>query len=202
MMIKALIFDLGGVIVPLDFARGYATIASLCPYSAEEISRRIEQTGLMEPFEMGKVPPREFARKISQVLELRVSFEEFCEIWGSIFPPHTLIPESMLEALRGCCRLLLLSNTNAIHFPLARRKYALLRHFDDSVLSYELGVMKPSPEIYREAVARAGCRAGECFFTDDVAENVEAAKREGLNGAQFLSADQLREELRRWAIVV
>jgi len=200
--IKAIIFDLGGVIVPLDFARAYAAIAPLARLGPEEIRRRIAATGLVEPFEMGRVAPEEFARRISQALGLELSFEEFTEIWSGIFPDGVLIPEEMIERLSAGHRLLVLSNTNAIHFPRVRRKYPLLRHFRDFVLSYEVGALKPSPEIYRAAVARAGCRPGECFFVDDVAENVEAARREGLDGEQFLSAERLREDLRRRGVQV
>jgi putative hydrolase of the HAD superfamily len=195
-MIKTVIFDLGGVIVPLDFRRGYEALQGLSPYRAEEIPARIAATGLVPRLEKGLIEPEEFAARISEALDLGVSFEEFCRIWSAIFPPHTLIPESLLESLRGRHRLLLLSNTNAIHFPFIRNHYPLLRHFDDFVLSYQVGAMKPAPEIYREAVARSGCAPRECFFIDDVAENVEAARREGLDAARFVSYEQLRDELR------
>lgn len=195
-MTKTVIFDLGGVIVPLDFRRGYAALEGLSPYRAEEIPARIAATGLVPQLERGLVEPKEFAARVSEALDLAVTFEEFCRLWSAIFPPHTLIPESLLEGLRGRHRLLLLSNTNAIHFPYIREHYPLLRHFDDFVLSYEVGAMKPAPEIYRAAIARSGCAPGECFFVDDVAENVDAAKREGLDAARFVCYEQLREELR------
>jgi HAD superfamily hydrolase (TIGR01509 family) len=56
--------------------------------------------------------------------------------------------------------------------------------------------MKPAPAIYREAVTRAGCAAGECFFTDDIEAYVEAARREGIDAVQFLSLEQLETEMR------
>ena len=201
-MIKTIIFDLGGVIVPLDFRRGYAAIEPLCRCPAEEIAKRIGSTDLMYRFEIGQVEPEEFVLGMCKLLDLELDFEQFCEVWGAIFPPHTLIPESLLEALRGKHRLLLLSNTNAIHFPYIRENYPLLRHFDHFVLSYEVGVLKPAPEIYREAIARAGCRAEECFFTDDVEDNVEAARREGIDAAQFISCEQLKKDLKEREIEV
>jgi putative hydrolase of the HAD superfamily len=117
-------------------------------------------------------------------------------LWGRIFLPETLIPESLFESLRQRHRLLLLSNTNAMHFRMAQERYPLLRHFDGYVLSYEVGSLKPSPEIYREAIARAGCRPQECFFTDDIPANVEAARKEGMQAVQFQSFDQLQADLR------
>jgi FMN phosphatase YigB (HAD superfamily) len=201
-MTKTVIFDLGGVIVPLDFRRGYAALEGICPYRAEEIPSRIAATGLVPELEKGLVPPEEFAGRVSDALGMRVNFEEFCDLWSTIFPPHTLIPESLLEGLRGRYRLLLLSNTNAIHFPFIEKHYPLLRHFDEFVLSYEVGAMKPAPEMYRAAIARSECAPEECFFTDDVLDNIEAARREGIDAAQFVSYERLQEDLRARRIEV
>src|SRR6185437_8830122 len=98
----------------------------------------------------------------------------------SIFLPHTLIPEAMLEGLARNRRLVLLSNTNAIHFEMIRENYPLLRHFHAYVLSYEVGAMKPLPLIYQRAIAAAGCLPEECFFTDDIPDYVEAARAQGI----------------------
>ena len=146
-------------------------------------------------FETGLVEPREFVEQLSGILDIRVTYEEFCEIWSCIFLPHTLVPESILEGLRRRYRLLVLSNTNALHFAMVRQSYPILRHFDDFVLSYEVKAMKPAPAIYREAIARAQCRAEECFYTDDIAEYVEGARKEGIDAVQFVSGEQLERDL-------
>ena len=80
-------------------------------------------------FEEGKLDPRTFVKEISSVLELNATYEEFCDIWSSIFLPDTLIQEDFLLALRERYRLLLLSNTNAIHYEMVRQAYPLLQHF-------------------------------------------------------------------------
>jgi putative hydrolase of the HAD superfamily len=189
---RTIIFDLGQVIVPFDFQRGYAAIAAECVHPPEEIRRRLRETGLVLPFEEGKVAPGEFVRRVTEALDLQVSYERFCEMWSSIFLPETLIPEAMVASLHDRYRLLLLSNTNVIHF---------MRHFDHCVLSYEVGAMKPAPEIYREAVAKAGCSPGEIFFTDDIAMNVEAAREHGIDAVQFQSLPQLEDDMRSRGIV-
>ncbi len=194
--ISTVIFDLGGVIVPLDFPRGYAALGRLSACGPEEMRERIAATGLVERLERGQVQPEAFARVICRSLGIDVAFEEFCELWGSIFPPETLVAEDLLESIAGQCRLLLLSNTNGIHFPYIQRNYGLLRHFHDFVLSYRVGVMKPAPEIYVEALKRAGCPPGECFFTDDLESNVAAARELGLAAVRFENEAQIREDLR------
>ena len=195
-MIKAVIFDLGRTLIPFDFARGYAAMAGLCRYDPREIRGRLAGTNLVERFETGLIEPHAFVDEFSRILEVKVDYPEFCRIWSSIFLPETLVPESMVQGLRRSYKLLLLSNTNAIHFEMIRESYPLLRHFDSFVLSYEVGAMKPAPKIYWEAIARAGCGPEECFYTDDIAEYVAAAKNEGMDAVQFVSCEQLEHELR------
>jgi len=196
-LIKAVIFDLGRVIVPFDFARGYSRISALTGLPQSEIPERIRPSGLVERLESGTIEPRDFFRQLSEVLGLKCSYREFCEIWSSIFLPATLISEEMLAKIAARYRLVLLSNTNAIHFDMIRANYPHLRHFHALVLSHEAGAMKPSPRIYEQAVTAAGCRPEECFFTDDVAEYVEGARRCGIDAVQFESVEQIERELRR-----
>ena len=196
-MIKAVIFDLGRVIVPFDFMRGYARIAELTGIPAEEVSGRIRPTGLVDRLESGQIEPRPFVQELSAALGLTCTYDEFCEIWSSIFLPHTLVPDSLLEAIAKRYRLVLLSNTNAIHFAMLRENYPILRHFHALVLSHEVGAMKPSPLIYQRAVEAAGCRPEECFFTDDIPEYVEGARKYGIDAVQFQSAEQIEAELRK-----
>jgi putative hydrolase of the HAD superfamily len=200
-MIKTVIFDLGRVIVPFDFRRGYLQLEALCGIPAAEIPKRIAPTGLVQLFESGQIEAKPFVAQLAAHLGLDISYQRFCEIWMSIFLPDTLIPEDLLETIAKTHRLVLLSNTNSIHFEGIRAQYPLLRHFHGFVLSYQVGAMKPSPAIYRKAIEVAKCAPNECFFTDDIAEYVEGAKRMGIDAVQFESAAQIREELRRRGVV-
>jgi FMN phosphatase YigB (HAD superfamily) len=195
-VIKTIFFDLGNVIIPFDFKRAYGRLQPLCNYPATEIPQRMRGTDLVSRFESGLIGPEQFVKEFSAVLELRINYDEFCDMWTSVFLPEPLIEESLLENLRRRYRLMILSNTNPIHFHMIRENYPLLGHFDHCVLSYEVGALKPSEEIFRAAVVHAGCAASECFFTDDLAVNVEAARRYGLDAVQFQSAAQLEEELK------
>ena len=196
-LIKAVIFDLGRVIVPFDFSRGYTRLSPLCGIPAGEISGRIAPTGLVQRFESGAIEPRDFVRELSKHLNLNTTYENFCEIWSSIFLPETLIPEAMLDGIARNYRLVLLSNTNAIHFEMIRENYPLLRHFHSYVLSYEVGAMKPLPLIYQRAIEAARCLPEECFFTDDMPEFVKGAISQGIDAVQFESAAQIEAEGRK-----
>ena len=194
-MYKAIIFDLGKVLIHFDFKRGYHALEGLCPYPAADIPQRIAPTGLVERFETGLIESRDFVRELSGILDLHLDYEQFCGIWSCIFT-HTLIPDSLLEGLAARYRLLLLSNTNALHFEMIRQTYPLLRHFHELVLSYEVKAMKPHPAIYEAVLQRAGCLPEECFYTDDIPDYVEGARRMGIDAVRFESAAQIEQELR------
>jgi glucose-1-phosphatase len=197
---KALIFDLGKVLIPFDFQRGYRALEAFCPYPAVEIRRRIAASGLVRPFETGLIEAQDFFAQLSKTLDLSSDYSAFCRAWSSIFYGQ-LIPDQMLEALAVRYRLVLLSNTNIIHFEMVRDAYPLLRHFHELVLSYEVRSMKPDARIYQAAIERARCRPEECFYTDDIAENVEGGLREGLDAVLFVTPEQIQQEMNRRGIV-
>lgn len=191
---KALIFDLGKVLIPFDFQRGYRALEQFCPHPAAEIRRRIIASGLVPPFETGLIEPRDFVARLTEALDLTMDYSGFCRAWGSIFYGQ-LIPDRVLESLAARYRLVLLSNTNAIHFEMVRETYPLLRYFHELVLSYEVRSMKPDSRIYHAAIERAGCKAEECFYTDDITENVAAGLREGMDSVQFETPEKLEREM-------
>lgn len=195
-MPKALIFDLGNVILGFDFTRTYEALARQCNFAPEQMTDRLRLTGLVHRYESGKISSQAFFREMVELLQLDgLSFENFRQIWFSIFDRETLCPESFFQHLAANYRLILLSNTNELHFDLIRERFPLLGHFHHLVLSYQVGAMKPEPLIYQEAIRLAGCKPEECFYTDDVQDYVDAGKRAGLDAVQFLSYQQIRAEL-------
>ena len=195
-MIRAVLFDLGNVIIPVDFRRCHEALAQVCSHPPERVPKILGKSGLPQRFEQGEISAEDFVAETCRLLDMTISYEDFWELWTRIFLPETLLPESLFEGLRSNYRVVLLSNTNPIHFEMAKQQYPHLRHFDDYVLSYKVGAMKPAPKIYQEAIARAGCNPEECLFTDDLAVNVEAARREGMDAVLFESSSQLEDELR------
>jgi len=197
---RAILFDLGKVLVHFDFQLGYQALEGRCPYPAAEIRRRLAATGLIDRFETGLVEPHDFVSRIGEALNFNLTYDEFCNVWSCIFR-HTLVPEEMLEGLAARYRLVLLSNTNFIHFESIRRNYRFLRHFHALTLSYQVKAMKPQPAIYHAALELAGCRPEECFYTDDIAEYVAAARSLGIDAVQFESIGQLQREMSARGIV-
>ncbi len=195
-MPKALIFDLGGVIVPLDFPRAYRALEAVCGIPAEEIPKKFGTTDLVKRFETGQMTAEEFTAELGRLFDINISHAEFCNLWSALFPAHSLLPEELFEALAKQYRLVLLSNTNVIHFDEIRSRYPQLNHFHEYVLSYKVGAAKPSSRIYQAAIAAAQCAAEDCFFTDDIPVYVEGARKQGIDAVQFLNYEQLQLELR------
>lgn len=201
-MIKTLIFDLGRVLVDFDFSLGCEALARRTHRPAADILAVVQSSGLAPQLEAGQLSAEEFVARMTGLLGVTVSYEDFAQDWCAIFLPGTLIPERWVRQLRTRHRTLLLSNTNAIHFAMLRRTYPILDHFDAYVLSHEVKAMKPDPRIYAAAVEAAGCAPEECFFTDDMPGYVEGARRAGLDAVQFTGADRLRADLAARGIVI
>ncbi|MBL8239253.1 MAG: HAD family phosphatase [Bryobacterales bacterium] len=200
--LKTIIFDLGNVIIPFDFRRGYAALEPLVNLPAAEIPERIRATGLVPELESGRIEPHAFVAAINSALETDISYEKFREIWSSIFLPDTLIPASLVETLKSNYRMVVLSNTNAIHFEMVWEVYPILRLFDELVLSHEVKAMKPEPAIYAAAIAAARAEPHECFFTDDIPAYVEGARAAGIQAEQFLGYEKLLGDLRARGVAV
>jgi putative hydrolase of the HAD superfamily len=196
-MIKAILFDLGRVIVHFDFERLYAHIEKRHGIPASSIADRVRPTRLYNRFESGSIGTADFIRELLEVVGFDCTDEEFAELWYSIFLPEALLPESLLAGLAKKYRMVLVSNTNPLHFPMLRANYPHLRHFHEYVLSYQVGAMKPLPLIYQRAIAAAGCQPHECFFTDDMPEFVAGAREHGIDAVQFESAAQTEIELHK-----
>jgi len=193
---KALLFDLGKVLVPFDFMHAYEAMNTLSGLQVSEIRSRLAATTLFRDFETGLIEPEPFAAEVMRLVGFECDLPTFAGIWTSIFSKETLIPESAIAGLRKHYRLLIVSNTNVLHFEMLWREYPIFRHFDDFVLSYKVHAMKPAPAFYEAALQMARCAPSECVFIDDLLENVEAARKAGFDGIHFQSYVQLTEEFR------
>jgi putative hydrolase of the HAD superfamily len=194
---KALLFDLGRVLIPFEFNRAYRAMETLTGMETRQIRESLASTNLFRAFETGLMGTEEFAAAVMGVLGFRCDLPEFSQIWNSIFLPETLIPESTIRDLASRYRLIVVSNTNQLHFEMLESTYPIFQHFFGFILSYQVKAMKPDPAFYAAALEMAECLPGECVFIDDLPENVEGAKKAGFEGIVFESFAQLSEEFRR-----
>jgi len=194
-MIEVLYFDLGKVIIDFDHLRAAEELLKVTPLSLNEAMAVLSDGELVSEYETGQLSSEEHYRKVCRRLQMDISIEKFRELWGSMFLPEPLLSESFLQDLKKRYRLMLLSNTNEIHFDFVIQHYPILGMIEERLLSYQAGCMKPEARIFELAIEKAGVAAENIFFTDDRPENIEAAQRAGIQALVFQSETQLKREM-------
>lgn len=195
-MIRSVISDLGQVILWFDNKIFYRKIAAACSCPEEKV-RDIahRQAEMIELFDTGRMTPRQFYARAIRELEIAISYEDFFSAYRDVFWLNRPVLE-LYQKLKGKCRLVLLSNTDVVRFSFIKEKFPDIFVFDRYVLSFEVGVMKPDPRIYEEALKRAEAPASSCVFVDDIEENIRAAAELGLQTIHYRPDTDLERELR------
>jgi len=191
--VKTLILDLGNVLMFHDNTLLYRRLGELGGLGAEAVEQLVS-SGIWERLHRDRLDAEEIQREVCGALGIQLGPEEFAAVWSSHFTPNEAILP-IVESLVGRVKLVLLSNTNALHTEYLRQHLPLLDKFDHLLLSHELGCAKPDPLIYLEALRRTGAKPFEAAFFDDVPEYVEAARRLGIVGHVYRSVDEFAHQL-------
>ena len=197
--IDAIIFDLGGVLVNVDEARALERFAARTRRPAAEISDYVRRTPYVTEFALGKLTRRQFYRVLAKDLKFDGGFEEFAQIWSEIFSPIEPMV-ALAEGLKTRLPRVILSNTNPLHIDYIIQHYPWFNDFAAQVLSYEVGLLKPDAAIYELTLRQCGLEAARAVFIDDLAANVEGARRVGIQGIQYQNVDQVRAELTKLGV--
>ena len=196
-MIKCVISDLGKVIITFDNSIFFRKMSEKGPHTQEQMARIVkENSGFLRDFDTGKISPQEFYKEASHKLQLTSDFESFFSAYNDVFGPNPDVAQTLMK-LETKYRLILLSNTDVKHFGFIKRKFPELFFFDEYVLSYEVGWMKPDPQIYQIALKRAKAKPEECVFIDDIEANIEAALKMGIQTILFTPQTDLEAALRQ-----
>ncbi len=195
-MIKTVIFDLGNVIVSFDHNKISKRLEAVCEHASDEIFGKAVVGALAHEYNLGKISTAEFFAAVDRELDLRIGYEDFYAAWNCTFLPAPIIPERLIETLSESYKLLILSDTNEMHFDFIRENFPILNHFNDFIVSHKVNAVKPSAEIFQKAVETAQCLPEESLFIDDIAANVEGARKFGIDALQFISVGQLTEDLK------
>jgi len=199
--IRFVYFDLGNVLASFDVQRACENVARRWAVDPGDVRRVIWDSGLQDRFEHGEVTVAEFASTVRHRLRLDVAMASTVELvdrLSDMFEPISEMVDLVDEVRRCGVRLGILSNTCEAHWQwLTRAQYAALRGpFDQVVLSYEHGLMKPHLSLYRIAAEKTGEQAASILFFDDRVDNVAAAQASGWRAHQFTDAGSAREVLR------
>ncbi|MFV8798951.1 glucose-1-phosphatase [Yersinia sp. LJYL362] len=178
------IFDLGNVIVDIDFKRVLGVWSKLSSVPLATLSERFTMGEVFQQHERGEISDEDFARQLSDEMGLSLSFEQFAEGWQAVFV--ALRPEviTIMQKLRAeGHRVVVLSNTNRLHCNYWPQHYPeVAAAADHMYLSQDLGMRKPEARIYQHVLSAENIPAEQTVFFDDVEANIVAARIEGITG--------------------
>ena len=196
MPIKAIYFDLGGVIVRTEDHRSRAQLAAEFDMTYEEMDKFVFECQSAVQATIGQVTEQDHWLEVARRLKRPES--DFPHLRDAFFGGDTVDMEivNLLRSLRKTHKTGLISNAWD-----GLRPWIVSQNFDDAfdemIISAELGVAKPDARIYRHALERLGAKPEEAIFVDDVEKNVAASEALGMHGVLFRSSEQARADVKR-----
>jgi glucose-1-phosphatase len=190
--VEAILFDLGNVLVFHDDTLLLRQLGAHAGLTADQV--RLAIAHVWAPCNVGALGGHALRAEVARALGVALDEPTFVRLWNCHFRRHEAVLP-VIEALVGRVRLLLLSNTNDVHFEFLRPQLPVLEKFDDLVLSYQIGAAKPDERIFHEALRRAGTRPEATAYFDDIAAYVDAARQLGIRGQVFTDAPSFARQL-------
>lgn len=190
--ISTIIFDLGGVILDLDYQLTQQAFEELGTGNFQQHYTQAAQSGLFDLYETGKISTNHFVNKLLDLLPKGTTPNKVVQAWNAMikeFPADNL---ELLRKLKEDYQLILLSNTNELHIDFLERK--LRKHgehlqlkdfFSHAYYSSELGMRKPHPETFQHICELHQLNVSETLFIDDTAGHIEGAQKCGLKTCHF-----------------
>jgi len=202
-MIKTIVFDLGNVLFdfcPLKAARSLVKMGGI-KRSPKAIVQFFADSPIETAYCEGKVSTDTFIAHVKQTLNLRVDDAKLKHWYCDIFSIKKDSFRLVKELKKRNYRLLILSNTNDLHYEFLLTMTDQLSLFDDRILSYEVFCQKPQKDIYDIVIERAQCQPDEIFFIDDLIENIESAHSHGIVAHHFSKVSRLRKALHKEGVL-
>jgi glucose-1-phosphatase len=182
MRIKALIFDIGNVLVPFDWQ----------PFKSQLLAGSVNLTAKTEMefrelvirLDVGEMTGEVFARLATRLVGFKGGEAKFIAIWNGIFSSNPPM-ERLILSLKERYPLFLLSNTSDLHLAYLMRNFDVLQHFRDGVYSFRVKCAKPERRIFETAIKQFGLEPENTAYIDDLAANIHSASKIGLKTMQY-----------------
>ncbi len=206
MTVELLLFDLGNVIVRVSHAAMAEALAAHSPNPSFQDPQRVlalafdDCNGLTVGFDEGRLTADAFYQAVAGRLGLSVSFEEFTRCWNTGFEENREVT-ALIRRLYGRYRLMLLSNTNELHYRHLESQLPVLSLMARTFLSFELGMRKPDRAIYERVIAESGVSPARIIYIDDIPAYTRAAADLGIQAITFESAAQLDAALKARGVI-
>lgn len=200
MDIKNIIFDFGGVVLDIDPQLTIDEFVKLGFKDLDKLSTPEFTEEIFGKFERGILTPEVFRTELKSFLNIDVTDQQFDYAWNSLIYDIPRERIKVIEQVKKNYQIILLSNSNEIHYDLFVRDLQLrfgYREFDDlfhkAYFSFDLHLLKPNPEVYEFVINQHGLIPAETLFLDDKAENIEAAKKLGIITYQLTKPERIRD---------
>jgi FMN phosphatase YigB (HAD superfamily) len=194
MIIKNIIFDLGGVIIDIDYKRTIEAFRKLGAVDIDIVYSQSKQDSLFDEFETGKINSKHFREQLQNKLGIIVTDVEFDFAWNAMLLDLPLERLMFTKSLRGNYHVSLFSNTNDIHlrevFQICSRQNGVNNFgsfFDKEYYSHVFGKRKPNKDAFLAILEENGWQASETLFVDDSPQHILGAQEAGLQTIHITS---------------
>lgn len=176
------IFDLGNVIVDIDFNRVLGAWSDFSRVPLATLKQNFAMGEAFHQHERGEISDEAFAQAMCHEMDLPLSYEQFSHGWQAVFVAIRPDVIDIMHKLREQGhRVVVLSNTNRLHTTFWPEEYPEIRAATDKIyLSQEMGMRKPEARIYQAVLQAEGFSAADAVFFDDNADNIEGANQLGI----------------------
>jgi FMN phosphatase YigB (HAD superfamily) len=184
--IKNIIFDLGGVLLNLDFVSSRKAFIKLGVPQFDELFRITHEDNFWKQYEIGRLNDMEFVAEARRLAVAGTSEKDIIDAWNSMLLDFPQERVDLLDRLKNKYRLFLFSNTNSIHVESFRKTFRAVYNreidslFEKAWYSNVINLRKPEVAAFQYVVKNSGINAAETLFIDDSLPNVEGARAAGL----------------------
>lgn len=196
-MIKVVIFDLGGVVVKWSDDIVWKYIAERYGLDFKQTKKKLDS--MLAGPESGSMSYKRMMQNFFKSVGLPMP-KDYKAIWVGKFKKGAKLDKQVLrliQRLKRSYKVAALSNIENSHKEIVREK-GWLKHFDSAILSCDVKTRKPLRKIYKIALKKLNVKPKEDVFIDNLKENVESARKAGMNAILFKNADQLEKELKKY----
>ncbi len=190
--IEAIVFDLGGVLVDVDFRRALQRWAAAAGVPVETLLSRFRRDEAYCAHERGELDDRRYFIRLRGMLGIDIPEEDLLAGWNAVLGEPIAGVEPLVRQLGARFPLYVFSNTNPAHIAHFTRRYEpLLRLFRRTITSCEIGSRKPEAEAFHKLSELIGAAPSRLAFFDDLEENVAGARRAGLQAFRVTRAEEV-----------
>lgn len=194
--IRNIIFDLGGVILNIDYHLTANAFKNLGLENFDSLYTQAQQSGLFDDYETGKISENEFIITLKQKMAIECSENQLINAWNAMlldFPPERL---ELIKSLRPNYRIFLLSNTNHTHQQAFERileqfigERTLDNYFEKVYFSHLVGKRKPNSDIFNFVLGENKLVPEETLFIDDSSQHIVGAQKVGIKAVLLENED-------------